>query len=209
MARTKYKGRDSRNSSSGLKNGYSSRRSNGQSLVEFALAIPFVLLCVIAVVYFGKAFLVAQTLSYAAQEGARVAARTPNLNDPSIRDQVRGFTTGGSGTNSESVIYAALAGARLLSGGTAGDLPPGSGVKVLPWDSDGSAEDSVPPGTVAVRITYPYSLLINPFTGQAAGETTQVALQLSAEDGAAPVPFPDFVMSEKATAAQEIYQEAN
>jgi hypothetical protein len=185
------------------------RSTSGQSLVEFALAIPFVLLCVIAIIYFGKAFLVAQTLSYAAQEGARVAARTPNLNDAAIRERVRGFTTGGGGVNPDSVVYAALAGARLLSGGTSGDLPPGSTVKVLPWDTDGSPEDVVPPGTVAVRITYPYSLLINPFTGQAAGETTQVAIQLSAEDNAAPVPFPDFAMSEKATAAQEIYQEVN
>jgi hypothetical protein len=108
-----------------------------------------------------------------------------------------------------TVIYSQLAGAHLLSDGISGDLPPGSTVKILPWDSDGSADDAVPNGTVAVRIVYPYSLLINPFTGTAGGETTSVALQLSAEDTATPVPFPDFAISEKATAAQEIYQEVN
>lgn len=190
-------------------NGIHTRSQSGQSLVEFALAFPFVLLCFLAIVYFGKAFLVSQTVSYAAQEGARIAARTPGLSDPAIRDRVRGFTTGGSASNINSVIYSQLAGAHLLSDGISGDLPPGSTVKILPWDSDGSADDAVPNGTVAVRIVYPYSLLINPFTGTAGGETTSVALQLSAEDTATPVPFPDFAISEKATAAQEIYQEVN
>lgn len=185
------------------------RSMSGQSLVEFALAFPFVLLCFIAIVYFGKAFLVSQSIAYAAQEGARLAARTPGLSDPAVRDRVRGFTTGGSATNSTSVIYSQLSGARLLSAGITGDLPSGSTVKLLPWDGDGSAEDAVPVGTVAVRITYPYSLLINPFTGTTAGKTTSVSLQLSAEDGATAVPFPDFAISEKATAAQEIYQEVN
>lgn len=185
------------------------RSSGGQSLVEFALAIPFLLLCIIAIVYFGKAFLVSQTLAYAAQEGARVAARTPGLSDLSVRERVRGFTSGGGGSNPDSVVYAAMSGARLLSDGTTGDLPSGAVVKILPWDGDGSTEDFVPAGTVAVRITYPYSLLINPFTGRAAGQTTEVAIQLSAEDNATPVPFPDFAISEKATAAQEIYQEVN
>lgn len=184
----------------------------GQSLVEFAFAIPFLLLCVVAIIYFGRAFYVSQILSYAAQEGARAAASMPNLNDPTVRDAVRGFTTSGDASNTNSVIYSILHDANLLSGGAtvaSGSLPASAVVKILPWDGDGSAQDAVPAGTVAVRVDYPFSILINPFTGQSATPVTSISIALTANPADAPVAFPDFRMSEKATVAQSIYQEVN
>ena len=188
-------------------------RSNGQSLVEFALAIPFLLLCVIGVIYFGRAFFTAQVLAYAAEVGARQAATIPNLSDSTVRDYVRGFNSGSGGTqtNSNSVIYTALGAANLLSNGTTGDLPPGAQVKILlpqaagGGDSDGTVQDFVAPGTVGVRIDYPFSLLINPFTGKSAGEVSSVSIALTADSSNTPVAFPDFKMSEKAVVAQEVY----
>lgn len=184
----------------------------GQALVEFAFAIPFLLLCVVAVIYFGRAFYVSQILSYAAQEGARAASSMPNLNDPAVRDAVRGFTTSGDASNTNSVIYSILHDANLLSGGASvasGKLPPSAVVKILPWDGDGSAQDSVPAGTVAVRVDYPFSIVINPFTGQSATPVTSISIALTANPADRPVSFGDFRMSEKATVAQSIYQEVN
>jgi hypothetical protein len=185
------------------------RRLRGQSMVEFAFAIPFLLLCVIAIIYFGRVFFTAQMLAYAAQEGARQAATIPNLDSADVREVLRGFSTSGSESNPNSVIYAALGSAHLLSQGTMGDLPPGAVVKILlpngGGDSDGSAQDLVPPGTVAVRIDYPFSLLINPFTGRSEGHVSSVSIALTADPNDAPVPFPDFKLSEKAVVAQQVY----
>jgi Flp pilus assembly protein TadG len=54
-------------------------RRRGQALVEFALIVPMLLLLVLGVVEFGRAWNVYQTLTDAAREGARTAvlARTP------------------------------------------------------------------------------------------------------------------------------------
>jgi Flp pilus assembly protein TadG len=181
------------------------RNSNGQSMVEIALSIPFLLLCLVAIMYFGRAYFIVQTCTFAAQEGAKVASRLPNLSDPNTREYVRGFTTGGAGTNPNSVVYAILGGATLLSSGRTGDLPDQASVKILPWDATDAADVS-PSGTITVVVTYPFSLLINPFTKQAAGETTQVNLAMSAED-TNPVRFGDFSIRQSATVAPQVYQE--
>jgi hypothetical protein len=186
-----------------------SRGKSAQALVEFAFAIPLLLLLVVGVVYFGKAFYIKQVLSYAAQQGAFFACHVPNLSDSGVRDTVRGFTTGGTATNSGSIIYTGLAAASLLSQGNNGDLPPGAQIKILPWDGDGSTADTIPAGTVAVRVVYPFSLLNNPFTGKPAGDVSSVSIAMTPDPGNAPVAFADFQMSEKAVVAQEIYQGGN
>jgi Flp pilus assembly protein TadG len=48
--------------------------NRGQALVEFALLLPFVLLLLIGIVEFGRAWQAKQTLTDAAREGARLAA---------------------------------------------------------------------------------------------------------------------------------------
>lgn len=173
-------------------------------MVEFALAIPFLLLVILSIIWFGRAFYVSHVVLHAAQEGARMAARIPNLNNPTVRDSIRGFTVSGGELDSNSVVYSILGSALLLSGGRSGDLPPGSSVKILPWDGDGSAEDYTPPGTVAVKIEYPYVFVGDPFSG---GPQPDVAIAMSFEGN--PVPLPNFLITERATIAQEIYQEVN
>jgi Flp pilus assembly protein TadG len=183
-----------------------SRRSQGQSMVEFALCMPFLFLILIAILYFGRYFLIAQVLLYAAQEGAKVASRTPNLSDSATRDMVRGFTTGGTALNPNSVIYSACASASLLSNKTSGNLPNGANVQILPWDSTGNGSFTAPPGTVAVLISYPFQLLGSPFTGPL-GTGSVKSLTVAMSFTGQPLRFPNFAITQQAVAAQEVYQQ--
>lgn len=181
-------------------------RNAGQTLVEFALALPFFLLCLVSVIYFGKLFFVKQVVCYAAQEGARVASRMPDLSNPQTLDRVRGFDDGGNvvGPDDESnpsPIYRALSAGQLLSGpnGKSGPLPAGARV-VVEGASPGSDR-------VTVTVEYPFGLFFNPQTGSSSGEVTQVNIAMTASPGDTPVPFADFVVKEAASAAQEVYQQ--
>ena len=164
-------------------------------MVEFALSLPLVLLLLVATMYFGKAFYVKQIVTMAAQEGTRLVARVPGLSDNGARDYLRGFTTDGQAINVTSPIYMAFAAGRLLDGpgGSSGNLPTGSRVEILPWD-DGST--SQPPGTVSVRIQYPFTFV----NGNDFG-TIKI---WSGADGAA-IPFANTLISEQAVAAQEVF----
>ena len=176
----------------------------GQSMVEFAFALPFLIFILVSIVFFGRYFLIAQVLLSAAQEAAKVAARTPNLNDPAVRDTVRGFTTTGAAVNPNSVIYGALASARLLSNTISGDMPPGSLVEILPWDAT-SADTIPPPGTVAVKVAYPFQLMGNPF--QPTQQPSVIVGLYTVNAATQGIHFNNFVISEQATAGQEIYQQ--
>ncbi len=166
-------------------------------MVEFALSIPLLLIILFGVIYYGQVFLISQILLYAAQEGAKVASRTPNLSNSSVRDTVRGFTTSGSPINTASVIYSALSSSMLLSQGNTGTMPAGSRVEILPWDSDGTPADQTPAGTVGVRISYPF---------QFPGNNLTVAIATSTSGGT-PMSFLGFTITERAIASQEIYQD--
>lgn len=175
-------------------------------MVEMAFAVPLLLLSLFAIIYFGRAFYISQSLVFAAQEGARVAARVPNLRDPGVRDWLRGFTVSGQSVNEDSVVYSCLSASRLLTAGATGNLPQGCRVKILPWDGDGSQADYTPPGTVAVKIEYPYQLLGGSPSG---GSSPELAVAMSADGEGAPVTFANFVLAERATVSQEVYQEVN
>lgn len=179
-------------------------------MVEAALAIPFMLLCVYGILFFGKVSFTDQILVSAAQETARVAAATPNLNDPSVRDWVRGFSADGKQSNTNAVPYKILAAANLLSNGASGDLPPGAAVQILPWDATDPA-DVPQAGTISVRVRYPFSLLKNVFTGQSTAqvEPAEIRLKYSLDPSDDAYRFPDISLSERATVAQQIYQEVN
>jgi Flp pilus assembly protein TadG len=168
-------------------------------MIEFAFSMPFLLLILVAVLFFGRYFTVAQVMLNAAQEGAKVASRTPNLNDEETRDMVRGFTVAGQGFNPNSVIYRAMGSARLLSQQTTGDLPPGSTVLIMPYDAD---DGTTPPGAVSVKISYPFQLLGNPFGG---ATPKNVAINMSL-GGSPSFVFPNFTVVQQAVAADEIYQ---
>ena len=63
-------------------------RARGQSLVEFALALPLMILILAGVVDLGRAFYAYVGITNAAREGARFAATAPN-NASGIRARVR------------------------------------------------------------------------------------------------------------------------
>lgn len=184
---------------------YRNRNKSGQSLVEFALAIPFILLIIVAITYFGRVFYVKQTVSLATQEGVRSISRLPNLSDPSVREFAVGFTTNGQLVNPNSTVAQALGSARLLSNQTTGNLPPGSIVRVLPWDSAGAVEDNIPAGTIAIRIEYPFKFLGNPFDGSSSEFGDSIDVWTG--EGGDPVSFIDFPISERTVAMPELYQQ--
>lgn len=181
-------------------------RNRGQVLVELALSIPLVLLCLVSIIYFGRLFLIKQSVAYAAQEGARAASRLPDLSNPETLDRLRGFADDGSVTGPDddtnpSPIYRALSAAGLLSAeaGRRGSLPWGARVLI---DGAGSQSDRV-----VVTIEYPYGLFFNPGASNSIADASEIGIALSAESGAAPVTFSDFVLTESASAAQEVYQQ--
>lgn len=188
------------------------RTQKGQSLVEFVFALPFLILAIVAIIYFGKAFYTKQMLCFAAQECARFAARVPNLSDPSVRDAIRGFTTDGAligeddPSSNISPIYRALSSAHMLSGddGAHGNLPPGSTVKILPWDDDQSSTGD----TVKVEISYPFGLMVDPRTGTSSDKFgDSVNISFGTEGPETAVPFANTTITEAASAAQEVYQQ--
>ncbi len=121
---------------------FASRKSDGQTMVEAALALPFLLFMLVGLVYFGRYFFIMSVVNFASQQGAMLAASTPNLQDPSVRDLIRGFSPTGQTANQASVIYNLFASASLLTGG-----------------NQGTASPPLPAGAVAVQITYPFQLL--------------------------------------------------
>ncbi len=180
-------------------------RSSGQSMVEFAFAIPFLLLIVVTIMYFGRVFYTKQAVAMACQEAARLASRTPELSDAQVRESLTGFSTSGDAINSTSVVAQQLGSARLLSQGATGNLPPGAKVKVLPFDSDGSIEDQVAPGTVGVRIEYPFVFVGSAFASSANQFGKSVGVYTGA--GGSPVSFLNFPISERAVSFTEVYQQ--
>jgi len=199
-----------------MKRSLSGRHAHGQAAVEFALALPFLLLCLLATIYFGRVFYITQVVSYAAQEGSKLAAKLPNLVDASVRTKVRGFDRDGHATYPNSVIYQALGGAHLLSQGRTGDLPKGAKVLILPWDAS-DQEFKNAPGTVSIFISYPFSLLGDPNpNGTGSDDSHSLSITLlgdsrAKEAAGAPmkVSFPDLNIQYQATAPLEVYQEGN
>ena len=64
------------------------RNRRGAAIVEFAVVLPLLLLLLFGIIDFGWVFLVRQTLTNAAREGARVAVlRTSTADD--VSDRVR------------------------------------------------------------------------------------------------------------------------
>ncbi len=55
------------------------RKSRGQAVIEFALVLPILLLVLLGITEFGRAFWTLNVLTQAAREGARVAALGGNL----------------------------------------------------------------------------------------------------------------------------------
>jgi Flp pilus assembly protein TadG len=76
----------------------------GQSLVEFALVVPMLLLMVVGLIEFGRAWNVNQVVTFAARQGARTAAvmNASGNTAQEIRDSVLNVVT----TSLQSANYA-------------------------------------------------------------------------------------------------------
>ncbi len=74
----------------GQRIGRASRRASGQALVEFALTLPLLLLLVIGLVEFGRAWNAFQVITDAAREGARTAViADPAITEDSVYGTIR------------------------------------------------------------------------------------------------------------------------
>jgi Flp pilus assembly protein TadG len=66
------------------------KREDGQALVEFALVMPFLLLFIVGIVEFGRAWNEHEVLTDATREGARVAAVwNPSITLDSVKNAVK------------------------------------------------------------------------------------------------------------------------
>ena len=75
------------------------RSGRGQTLVEFAIVLPVLLLVLFAILDMGRAVFVYNTLAQSARQGARTAIVNQNVDD--VRDQAIGYapTLGLAATN--------------------------------------------------------------------------------------------------------------
>jgi Flp pilus assembly protein TadG len=83
------------------------RNSRGQALVEFALLLPLVMLILIGIVEFGRAWQAKQTLTDAAREGARLAViGDQTVTQDTVRKKVRTMIKqAGFDSNSVTITY--------------------------------------------------------------------------------------------------------
>lgn len=135
------------------------RGDSGQALVEFALVAPLMLILLLGMVEFGRAWNTYQTVTDAAREGARIAAVNSKQN-----------------LSADSVFHAvrkALAAARLDSAAATIDT---SGYNFAPADENEA---------VRISVTYPYSFtFLRPFlrwTTQQASISLQTAVVMRNE----------------------------
>lgn len=111
----------------------SGQTERGQAIVEFALLVPIMLVLVIGIAEFGRAWMTRNILTGAAREAVRAAA---------VETQANAY-------NSAKTIADAI----LVSAAIPVTLQPG--------DFDDSVDTPVP--TVSVSITYNYSVIITGF----------------------------------------------
>lgn len=110
------------------------RKERGQSLVEFALLIPIMLVLVIGTAEFGRAWMMRNILTGAAREGARVASVA--IDGPS------------------SVLSGRTAAIAVLSS---------AGISVPPATVTVDPSPPTPFNAVQVDVTYTYSIAITGF----------------------------------------------
>jgi Flp pilus assembly protein TadG len=91
--------------SRGLSSG-SLRTKRGQSMVEFALTAPLILLMLFGIVDFGRALFIANEMTNAAREGARVAVLSSNPCNTVVSSANAPNCSAGSGLTGESVCDA-------------------------------------------------------------------------------------------------------
>jgi Flp pilus assembly protein TadG len=124
------------------------RKQKGQSMVEFAMVVPFLLLVVVGTIELGRAYYSYNTLSKAVREGARYVAGHPydsTLELPNAKKMTVFGNTGGTGNPVLPNLTTAMVTItpRSGTGGVAG-----------PYDM------GTPPDYVKVSVSYPYTSVI-------------------------------------------------
>jgi Flp pilus assembly protein TadG len=128
------------------------RSQRGAALVEFALALPLLLVVIAGIVDFGFAFQRQEVITNAAREGARLAV-LPGYDAAAVEARVRAYVQQGLALPDAAMPVV---------------LPSGTGVVVtyqtmsVPLPGGGTA--SVPTATVAVNYDHGY-LLLRPILG--------------------------------------------
>lgn len=144
--------------------------SRGSQLVEFALALPFLLVFVVGIFDFGEVYNLKQKLNNAAREAARFAANensgpnnlaaTGTSDVTAIRDVVQNYLT------SAGVTKCAIAASPTVSGFvyTFSSSTTGCGGFSLVIDRE-YLITAGPPATLGthVTLTYPYTWSLGPF----------------------------------------------
>ena len=118
------------------------RDQSGQAMIEFALIMPILLILVVGIVEFGRAWNVQQVMTDAAREGARKAAVfDESVTEADVRNTImRALATSAIDTGSATVAY------------------PG-------WDA--GTNDPV---TVSIQVPYRFTFF-GPLIGWATGES--------------------------------------
>ena len=92
------------------------RKDSGQNLVEFALVVVLLMLLVVGIVEFGRAWNLYQILANAAREGARLASLPSGFTTSSaVNTRVNSYLTNGNVNTSKATITIGGAG---VDGGT-------------------------------------------------------------------------------------------
>lgn len=186
-----------------IKNNRISHGTTGQAMVELCLCLPFLLLAMVSIFFLGKMFHTRQVICYAAQQGARVARKLPDLNSPETQEQVTGFCQSGQRVNSTAIVYRVLESGGLLTDD--GDLPPGAKIRIVAFDD--SSNKALVPETLSVQIEYPFSIL--PKEQQHGSGATRFGIPIAAP--ATPTSptlwFGDCTIKFEATTPAEMHQE--
>jgi len=90
------------------------REERGAALVEFALALPLLLVVIAGIVDFGFTFQRYEVITNAAREGARMAS-LPGYDLTSVDSRVRSYVQAGIGMNSGALARAMPSGAVTLT----------------------------------------------------------------------------------------------
>jgi len=114
-----------------------SAREDGQAYVEFALVLPILLLVVMGIIQFGTVFKNYIALTDSVRVGARQAAVSRSILDPSQRiPLIEAKMKDAAGTLDTSKMV----------------------ISVKPWDPDTNTEAWVAAGDVTVRASYPLQI---------------------------------------------------
>jgi Flp pilus assembly protein TadG len=127
------------------------REERGAALVEFAMALPLLLVVIAGIVDFGFTFQRYEVITNAAREGARMAS-LPGYDQTSVDARVRSYIAAGLGTTTTALGPAMPSGAVTLTNPTLSIPIPGGGTKDV--------------GTALVTVTYRHNfLLLGPIPG--------------------------------------------